>query len=228
MGLIRLDGHPEVEIVLRRSAQARRMSLRVSALDGRVTLTVPRGLPEADARAFAREKSGWIRSAKERTPDPDGIGAGKLLPVEGVARSVRLAPVKAAELSGDVLVLPERAPGPAAKAYLTLLARERLGVSVTRHAGSLGVSAGAIALRDTRSRWGSCTAAGRLMFSFRLVMAPPEVLNYVAVHEVAHLREMNHSAAFWALVERLDPRWRASRAWLKREGPALHRIRFED
>jgi predicted metal-dependent hydrolase len=84
-----------------------------------------------------------------------------------------------------------------------------------------------ITLRDTRSRWGSCTAAGNLMFSWRLAMAPPEILEYVAAHEVAHLREMNHGAGFWTLVAELTPDYDARRRWLHAHGPALHRYRFE-
>jgi hypothetical protein len=85
-----------------------------------------------------------------------------------------------------------------------------------------------ITLRDTRSRWGSCTADGALMYSWRLILAPPSVLDYVAAHEAAHLVEMNHSARFWALVERLCPDWQAERAWLRREGAALQAWRFRD
>ncbi|MEY3959547.1 MAG: hypothetical protein RIR14_200, partial [Pseudomonadota bacterium] len=82
-------------------------------------------------------------------------------------------------------------------------------------------------LRDTRSRWGSCTAEGALMYSWRLIMAPPPVLRYVAAHEVAHLVEMNHSPQFWAVVDRLYPGWEAQRAWLRSHGSALHGLRFQ-
>ena len=83
-----------------------------------------------------------------------------------------------------------------------------------------------IALRDTRSRWGSCTAQGRLMFSWRLAMAPDGVLDYVAAHEVAHLAHMNHAPAFWAEVGRLMPDWTARRDWLRRNGAALQAWQF--
>jgi predicted metal-dependent hydrolase len=83
-----------------------------------------------------------------------------------------------------------------------------------------------ITLRDTRSRWGSCTADGALMYSWRLAMAPPAVLDYVAAHEVAHLAQMNHSPAFWAVVARLVPGHAAPRRWLKLHGQTLHGPRF--
>src|SRR5690606_32603283 len=110
--------------------------------------------------------------------------------------------------------------------WLKALARDRLAAAADRHAATLGRGYRSLVLRDTRSRWGSCAADGRLMFSWRLAMAPPEVLDYVAAHEVAHLAEMNHSPAFWAVVERLMPDHRAPRAWLRAEGAALHRWNF--
>jgi predicted metal-dependent hydrolase len=94
--------------------------------------------------------------------------------------------------------------------------------AVARHAARLRLPVGRISLRDPRSRWGSCTATGDLMFSWRLVLAPAFVLDYVAAHEVAHLKEMNHSPAFWAVVRRLCPDYEAPREWLRRNGGALH------
>jgi predicted metal-dependent hydrolase len=108
-----------------------------------------------------------------------------------------------------------------------MLARDRLAAACDRHAQRLGRRPAALVLRDTRSRWGSCSAQGVLMFSWRLAMAPPAVLDYVAAHEVAHLAEMNHSRAFWATVARLLPDHAAPRAWLRAEGGALHRWRFD-
>jgi len=85
-----------------------------------------------------------------------------------------------------------------------------------------------LSLRDTRSRWGSCTADAGLMYSWRLIMAPPDVLRYVAAHEVAHLQEMNHSPAFWALVQQLYGDYRTPRGWLRQHGAGLHSYRFVD
>lgn len=113
------------------------------------------------------------------------------------------------------------------QAALKCLARDRLAEATDRHAASIGRQVRRITLRDTRSRWGSCTSEGNLMFSWRLILAPPEVLDYVAAHEVAHLVHMDHSRAFWAQVERLFPPHEPARAWLKREGTGLHRWRFD-
>ena len=130
----------------------------------------------------------------------------------------------------DRLLVPDDPEklGPRLAAYLRALARDRLAAASDRHAAALRRPYRKITLRDTRSRWGSCTAQGDLMYSWRLVMAPPEVLDYVAAHEVAHLAQMNHSPAFWAVVERLYGDWRPARRWLQVEGASLHRYRFGD
>lgn len=122
---------------------------------------------------------------------------------------------------------PGRPAGPAVLAALKCLARDRLAEASDRHATAIGRKVGRITLRDTRSRWGSCTSEGNLMYSWRLILAPPEVLDYVAAHEVAHLVHMDHSRAFWAQVERLMPGHKSARDWLRREGTGLHRWRFE-
>ena len=98
--------------------------------------------------------------------------------------------------------------------------------AVDRHAAGLGRSAGRIRLADPRARWGSCTASGDLMFSWRLIMAPVDVLDYVVAHEVAHLAELNHSPRFWAVVRRLCPGYEPARDWLRRHGAELHRHDF--
>ncbi|MFN6979665.1 MAG: M48 family metallopeptidase, partial [Gemmobacter sp.] len=124
---------------------------------------------------------------------------------------------------------PGAAAGAGARvaAFLRLLARDRLAAACDAHAARAGRRYVRLVLRDTRSRWGSCTAQGALMFNWRLAMAPPAVLDYVAAHEVAHLVRMDHSPAFWAEVERLRPGHAADRAWLRRHGGALHGWRFD-
>lgn len=229
METARLDGDPPVEITLRRSAAARRYSLRVSGLDGRVTLTLPRRGSLAEALAFARARERWIRRALAAHAPAAAVAHGTRLPFEGRHLVVTPGPVRAPRPEGGLLLVPAAVPpGPRIAAFLKASARHRLLASVEAHAARLGRRPGRITLRDPRSRWGSCSAAGDLMFSWRLVMAPPEVLDYVAAHEVAHLAEMNHSPAFWAVVARLCPGHVALRAWLRREGASLHRYRFAD
>jgi len=223
---IELAGDPPVSLRIRRSARARRLSLSVSRLDGRVTLTLPARVALKGAMAFVQERRGWIDKALEGAVAPVLVAPGALLPVEGRMLTVQAAPVRSARIEGGALLVPAARPGPAALAFLRALARQRLAARVAVHAAALGRTAGALTLRDTRSRWGSCTATGDLMFNWRLILAPPEVLDYVAAHEVAHLAQMNHSPAFWAEVARLFPGHLAARRWLKTQGTALHRYRF--
>jgi len=124
--------------------------------------------------------------------------------------------------------VPEGATGARVQAFLKLRARDQLAAASDHYAQSLGRSYARLSLRDTRSRWGSCSSKGTLMYSWRLVMAPPAVLNYVAAHECAHLVEMNHSAAFWAIVAELMPDYATHRLWLRENGDRLHRVSFDD
>lgn len=224
-----LPGLPDVEILLRRSDRARRFSLRVSSLDGRVTLSMPARAREAEALAFARAQEGWLRQALARVPQGARVAIGAEMPFEGRVLRLMPGPGRAVRIEGDSLLVPgdPAQAGARVAAWARARARDRLVAAVDHHAGRLGRRVAQVALRDTRSRWGSCTAGGRLMFSWRLILAPPAALDYVAAHEVAHLVEMNHSPAFWAVVERLYPDWQAQRAWLRRHGPALHALRFD-
>ena len=225
-----LPGSPPVEIVLKRSARARRFSLRVSRLDGRVTLSLPARAREAEAMAFARAQEEWLRETLAGMPVRAGVGIGSVIPVEG--RLLRLVPGtgRGVRVEGEALLIPgdPAQAGVRAGAFLKALARDRLVAASDRHAAVIGRQVARVTLRDTRSRWGSCAADGALMYSWRLVMAPPAVLDYVAAHEVAHLVEMNHSPRFWAVVERLYPGWQVQRKWLHTEGQALHGFRFGD
>lgn len=229
MGQHLLPGNPPVELTLRRSPRARRISLRVSGLDGLVTLTLPRGVSEREALNFAHSKGDWLRAQLQDRPGLVTVGWGAEIPIEG--QRLRIVPGTGRRVlpEGDSLHVPgpQDSAGARLQAFLKALARDRLVVASDHYAGLLGRRYARITLRDTRSRWGSCTSNGGLMYSWRLIMAPPEVLTYVAAHEVAHLEEMNHSPAFWALVERLMPDYQEPRQWLRRQGAELHRYRFD-
>jgi len=231
MGQHVLTGNPPVAVELRRSARARRISLRVSGLDGKVTLTVPRGVAEREALDFAHEKAGWLRAQLDQRAAPVSVEIGSELPVEGAVRRIATgAGGRTVRDDGAVLHVPGRPETAAVRlqAWLKARARDRLADASDTYAAALGVRYARISLRDTRSRWGSCSSSGGLMYSWRLIMAPPEVLDYVAAHEVAHLREMNHSSDFWALVDQLFPGYATPRRWLRENGAALHRYRFGD
>ena len=212
---------------LRRSARARRLSLRVGRSDGRVTLSIPARLPLDEARAFVDAQAGWIARQRAAVPPPRVVRVGGTVPVGGRDLAVVEGPGRSARLVGGVVAVPDDArAGPRVAALLRTLARDRLAEAVDRHAGLLGRAPTRIRLRDARSRWGSCSSRGELMFSWRLAMAPPEVLDYVAAHEVAHLAHMDHSARFWAQVAALMPDYAERRGWLRANGAALHAVDF--
>lgn len=215
-----------IDIAVRRSTRARRLSLRVSALDGRVTMTVPRSIALRVAKGFAEEKAAWISRAVERCHAPVEIVPAATIPIEGVPYQIQQAEGRTAIVQSGQLLLPQGREVPSLVAYLKHLARDRLVERVAHHAQELGRNYGRITLRDTRSRWGSCSGDGNLMFSWRLIMAPPEVLDYVAAHEVAHLERMDHSPAFWDVVATLCADHKLHRKWLRQEGNALHRYRL--
>ena len=216
-----LAGHPPVEVALKRSARARRFTLRVSRSSGRVTLSIPGFAREAEALAFLDARAGWVRKHLATRPAEQAPRIGGAIPIEGVAREIVAGTGRAALLRDGRVELPAGQEGPRMAALLKQMARERLAERAMHHAGRLGRAFGRITLRDTRSRWGSCSSKGDLMFSWRLIMAPPEVLDYVAVHEVAHLVEMNHSPAFWATCERLCIDYETPRQWLRERGAEI-------
>lgn len=227
-----LPGPPPVKVHLKRSARARRFSLRVSRLDGRVTLSMPLRAREGEALAFLHGQEGWLRETLAGMADAvvEVVGIGARVPVEGRSLLLAPGPGRSIRVEGDLLLVPgdPAAAGARVAAWAKALARDRLAQASTRYAGLVGRGYTSLALRDTRSRWGSCSPGGRLMYSWRLILAPPLVLDYVAAHEVAHLVEMNHSPAYWAVVSRICPGWQGHRAWLHEHGQALHRLRFQD
>ena len=226
MGHMKLSSAPDISIIVRRSSRSRRLSLSVSNLDGRVTLTVPAGTSLRTAQDFAEKKANWIASVVERRPSPMLVDVGVEIPVEGESHMVVAGAESTARLADGRIEAPAGSAAPAVMALLQELARVRLATSARRYSRAVGREFLQMTLKDTRSRWGSCSAEGNLMFSWRLILAPPSVLDYVVAHEVAHLRHMNHSLAFWNVVRNVCPEYQAPRNWLRREGAGLHRFRF--
>ena len=221
-----LPGSPPVPLVLRQSARARRISLRISQLDGRVTLTLPKRVSVREAMDFAKSKEAWIRKHLANRPEDCAVEIGAQVPIEGIECRITETTGRRVLLADGEIGVPGNAVGRRLQSWLKELARDRLSAASDRYAAALGQSYARITLRDTRSRWGSCSSEGALMYSWRLIMAPPDVLDYVAAHEVAHLVEMNHSQAFWNVVEQLYGPYTTPRKWLRTEGNTLHRYRF--
>jgi predicted metal-dependent hydrolase len=223
-----------VAITIRRSVKARRMTLRVRAATRDVTLTLPPRTALSAGRDFVERHAGWIETRLERLPRQVPFAAGETVPLRGVAHRIVLREglrgVVRAEpgLRGeDPVLVVHGAPEHAARRITDFLKREArvdLLAAAARHAATLGVLIGRITIKDTRSRWGSCSVTGDLAFSWRLILAPPHVLDYLAAHEVAHRKEMNHSPRYWAHVQRLMPDYDRAEHWLKAHGATLHRF----
>jgi predicted metal-dependent hydrolase len=230
MNCIDLDDPPcRVRIV--RSPRARRFTLRLEICGAGAVLTIPPDVRAAESKRFLARHAGWLRVALARQPDATVVGPGIELPIAGVPVPVIATPGprRPPVLQAGALVLQGAgAEGPRIAAWLKLRARDALLPAARAYARRLGREIAAISLRDTRSRWGSCSSRGALSFSWRLAMAPPAVLDYVAAHEAAHLIEMNHSERYWALLESLFPDHACHRAWLKEEGRRLHAFRFSN
>ena len=224
------DETGSLRILLRRRPTARRLTLRVSNATGEVIMTLPARSSLAAAQAFAASHRGWILARLAKVPQRVPFLPDAMVPLRGVAhRIVHRAGRGAvqAETTGKgavIAVACETAHVPRrVRDFLLREARRDLTLAVSAYAMKLGKRPTRITVRDTRSRWGSCTAGGELNFSWRLIVAPPLVLDYLVAHEMAHLSEMNHSARFWTLVRSLCPHVDEAEAWLKRHGSELHR-----
>ena len=229
---LRLDGW-EFRLNLRRSPRARRISLSVDVRRG-VQLVVPARASQAEALAFARSKAAWIRARLDALPPRVPFAEGARVPLLGVPYTVRLCRQRdlfegldvhaGIEVRGRKLLV-SATPGEAANRlgdWLRARARHEIGARARRMAARIGRHASRVSLRDPRSRWGSCSARGALSFSWRLVLAPEPVLDYVVAHEVAHLAEMNHGPRFWSLVHTLSGDAASPHAWLRANGERLH------
>jgi predicted metal-dependent hydrolase len=218
----------DLPIRVRVSARARRIAIHIDAAAAVAELVLPKRARLETGLAFIESKRDWITSRLAAVPRRIPFTAGAEVPVLGVPHRIRhlgegvRGTVSIAE--GEI-----RVAGGAAhvarrvRDYLMALAKRVLGERARRLAARLGRKVARVTVRDTRSRWGSCTAAGHLSFSWRLVLAPEAVLDYVVAHEVAHLIEMNHSQRFWRIVEELMPGARRHRAWLARHRAQLLR-----
>ncbi|MDX0317441.1 M48 family metallopeptidase [Sinorhizobium meliloti] len=221
-------------LTIRQNARATRMTLRIEPGGRALKLTVPEGLPEREVSAFLIRHQGWLMTKLARFSGESELEEGGTILVRGVAhrieRTGRLRGLTEALVIDDEAVLrvggAEEHLRRRIADYLKKEARSELERLVAVYAGRTGRRARSLSLKDTRSRWGSCSAEGDLSFSWRIAMAPPKVIAYLAAHEVAHLQEMNHGPRFWALCESLCPETKDAKHWLKRNGTMLHAIDF--
>ena len=224
---VALPGGPAL-VAWRRSARARRVSLRIDPRGGAVVVTLPLRAGRGAGMALLMSHAGWISDRIAALPGAVPFVEGALVPLDGVEHPIRHLPVRrggawvedgAICVTGAAEFLSRRVAD-----FLRAEARRRLAPIVAEKALLAQAKPRRITVKDTSSRWGSCAPDGSLAFSWRLVMTPPFVQDYVAAHEVAHLRHMNHGKRFWALVDQLTPHTEAAVPWLRREGARLLRV----
>jgi predicted metal-dependent hydrolase len=227
----------EVYLVrVRRHRQARRYTLRIHSATREVVLTMPPRGSLKEARAFAEKHGGWIAARLDRLPEPAPFMHDIVLPLRGIDhRIVHRSGARGTvwiEVAGDErsLCVAGAEPHLARRIhdFLKREAKRDLEAASRRAAERLGVRVKCVSIRDQSSRWGSCSTTGVLSYSWRLILAPPFVLDYLAAHEVAHLIEMNHSRRFWRLVERICPHVTRAKTWLDVHGSNLHRYGLPD
>ncbi len=228
-GELVIDGR-RLPVTFRRHAGARRIVLRLDREREGVVLTLPPGASARPAREFAARQAGGIWTRRGRAPESVPFLPGETVPVRGVGHEIvheaaARGLVRAEAGDAPRLVVPGGREHAARRVcdWLKAQARNDLMDRSRHHAQAMEVRFARLSVRDTVSRWGSCSASGALSYSWRLILAPPFVLDYVCAHEVAHLKHMNHGPRFWALVARHAPRMDEARAWLKREGSRLQR-----
>jgi hypothetical protein len=218
-----------LKVEFRRNAQARRIVLRLSRHDDAIAVTVPRRAGRTEALAFVETSRDWIAARLEHEPAAIALGAGVQIPLRGEMHDVRaLAGRRGVVLAiSRVIWVPGGTDhcGRRLRDWLAAEARRDLAAASEKYAKIMGARVRRVSVRDQKGRWGSCSAAGDLSYSWRLVLAPPYVLDYVAAHEAAHLRHMDHGPRFWRLVLTHCPEAPRAKRWLKANGAELHRYR---
>jgi predicted metal-dependent hydrolase len=212
----------------RRSSRARRVSLRIDPSGGAVVVTLPTRATRKAGMALLMGHADWVSDRLAALPEAVVFADGAVVPICGVPHRIRHAPAgrggaflldQELHVTGAVEFLPRRV-----RDFLRQEARRRLGALAGAKAGLIGVMPKRVTVKDTTSRWGSCAPDRSLALSWRLVMAPSFVQDYVVAHEVAHLRHMNHGRTFWTLVDELTPHTKTAIPWLRAEGARLLRI----
>ncbi len=229
---LRHDGET-YKVQLRRVETARRFILRVRGATRDAVLTIPQRASLKDAAEFAERNAAWVGVRLRRLPGQVRFVDGAIIPLRGVLTRI----VHASGSRGVVWLARDNADGEhrlyvagdaahierRVQDWLKAQARRELTGAVQRYAEMVGKPIPPITLKDTTTRWGSCSATGALNFSWRLILAPTEVLAYLAAHEVCHLAHMNHSARFWKLCRSICPETDDAEAWLKANGLDLYR-----
>lgn len=221
-------GDPPISIVIRHSKAAKKYNLRLSHRDAQIALTIPRFGTISEGVRFAQSQNDWLQKHARVLDEAPSLRYGAWVELDGIPREIRHAKARALSVGETHIALnaADHQVGKKIAAYFKAIAKLRFASLSSSYAERIDKKYEKISIRDTKSRWGSCGANGRLMYSWRLMMAPPEIQAYVAAHEVSHLIHMNHSPDFWAQVAELYPDFAKAKAWLKANGAALQSRRF--
>lgn len=225
-----IDGR-RVPIQLHVNPRARRISVRIDPARGVAIATAPSQRQLKRAAQFAAERAGWIAQELAALPQRATLTPHALVPLRGEMHELIYEQGRGAGRIEEGSPLRAIVPAPDLDLFEARVLRflkgealKDLTARVAVHCDTLKARAQRISVKETRSRWGSCSTDGALAFSWRVILAPPFVLDYLAAHEVAHLREMNHGPRFWAHVATCCPEHMKGRAWLRKHGASLHAI----
>lgn len=217
-------------IKIKHSPRARRVALRLDPVERVFTLVVPKGMSERKALAFAEGQESWMQEKLAALPPQIAFEHGAVISVLGRRTEICVyhepdMRVTKIALEGDVLHVRTNRNDPSARIvrFLKSFIKDELEILTREKAARIGKDIQSISVRDTKTRWGSCSADGNLSFSWRLVFAPYEAFDYVVAHEVAHLEHLNHSRAFWDLCADLSENYEEGKYWMKAHGSELMR-----
>jgi predicted metal-dependent hydrolase len=226
--LLRIDGRP-VEVTMRLNPRARRLIVKVHPSTGEVSVVAPSQRALDRALDFAQGEAPWIARQLARVPTPIALRPGAHVPFQGRDHAILKREGGRGPVVHDADAATITVGGRDEHAqrrlidYLKHEARRVLEERSHDYAARIDARVRRVSVRDTASRWGSCSVKKTISYSWRLILAPPFVADYVVAHEVAHLRELNHGPRFWRLVRSLVPDIEAPQAWLRQHGTALHR-----
>lgn len=227
------SGERSYELAIVRHPRARRYTIRVRDAYRDVVLTMPRRGSLAEAHVFAQKNVAWIASKLAKLPDVVPFADGMIIPFRGEPHRITHRPdargtawIEQDETGNALLCVAGSASHVSRRVtdFLKREAKKALTKASHAYASKIGVSVKHIGLRDSASRWGSCSESGSLSYSWRLILAPDYVLDYLAAHEIAHRIELNHSDRFWALLDSMTPDRVRAEAWLGAHGNSLHRF----
>jgi predicted metal-dependent hydrolase len=227
---VALPSGRDIEAIITSRRGAKRMTMRVDPIARRVVVNGPWRLSQRDALGFLSANTQWIETRLDALPNAAPFVEGATILFRGRPTLLTRREGRGGAIYTDChepsLEIASSTPRFESRVLVALKAYAQSDALTYCEplAAKLGRAPNALALRDTRSRWGSCTSAGDIMVSWRLIGAPPKVFEYVVAHELAHLLELNHSPRFWAHVDALMPDWKHARAWLKANGAQLHAL----